>query len=184
MSPLLVPGSAPAHLTFPQFTYKDGCSSGPLDPINVAFLGDGGPVYVQDHVAHHARWTGDSGSQQQIKTHGGCEGQTRQSSLGFKEKHHTRLFPNPDHPGYAFGDAHREYLSDCGHAVYKRIYGRSGFDQGQRELHSAFTHTNHEFSGYKKGPQRARFKQCNDNWVGWNGRVAQFTGGWLGNHDE
>ena len=186
------PAPAEAHLTFPVFTYSPDCSGGPKDPINVAFLGsDAVPAVVHNHVAHHANWKEQQGFNQAIKTHGGCHEMAEQASLGFKDKHHTRFFGNPDSPFYTFGDAHRERKKACGDppflndAVYPRYKGRSGFDYGAYEIYKAFQGTNHEYSGarkYNKGPNRRTFKQCTGEKVAWNGRVLLFSGAWYPIH--
>jgi hypothetical protein len=180
---------AEAHLTFPVFTYHPDCSGGPIDPINVAFLGsDAVPAVIHNHVAYHAGWKEQQGGNQAIKTHGGCHQMDEQASLGFKDKHHVRFFPNPDSPYDTFGDAHRERKKFCPKlkdAVYPRYKGRSGFDYGAYEIYKSFQGTNHEYSGsrkYNKGPNRRTFTQCTGEKVAWNGRTLLFSGAWYPIH--
>jgi hypothetical protein len=204
----------PSYLTY----RTDSCGSREVsDPINVVLFSanlivkdeSGAPGGVVGHVYAHTRWQTGHGSRQWVRTHGACVGQEHQNSLGFKDKHHMREFPGgaignahrTDAGNRVWtGDAHRERFTndgDCGtrrfapdgsHVVYKRINGRSGFDQGAAEIVGGMTrpapdstgtssngHSStsgpHQRSRVTKGPHYRTFRQCNGDVVGWQGRV-------------
>ncbi len=122
------------------------------DPINLVFFSSAlQSLGMRNHLTAHTGWGGRSGSDQWVRSHGGCREVIDQATRGERDKHHGRIFPGgPDESHrtdagnyvYVLG-AHREKLTNdgpCGerdfapdgsHAVYKRINGRSGFDQGR-----------------------------------------------------
>jgi hypothetical protein len=194
---LLLAATATGHFQMPKQTFSETCDGEGIDPLNVLFYpetgGGASGVQVDDHVEKHAGWGSSSGGTQAIKSHGGCEKQATQSSLGFRRKHHVRYFNmhTDDLRTTSFGDAHIERLvnDDCpgvlpDHAVYKSYEGRSGFDYGAYELRTAFRGTHHTYGGYAKRPHRRRYQQCNGDKVPWNGRLLYFIGGFTAAHPD
>jgi hypothetical protein len=72
------------------------------------------------------------------------------------------------------GDAHRDHKEACSSfdAVPQKIHGRTGFDQAAHEFLDAFPV---RYYGYRKKPHRQRFRQCDGDRVGWNGRQLFFA---------
>lgn len=170
-----------AHYTRSKYTYSS-CSSSPVDPLNVHWVGRGArgkPKGVKRHVKRHMGWPDSSGSTQYFKSHGGCHRMRSQSSKGFIRKVHVRFFRIPGQcclrgrNGHGtFGDAHRERLKTCGHAVYRRTGGRTGFNWAQRKIILEFHLAGHPSAYTTKTPMRRTFRQCTGEKVAHNRRLA------------
>lgn len=195
---LTFPGSAGA-LDMGNFTSDSSCKK-QIDPISTVFLGqfaDWGTV--DDMIVNQVGWPDTTGSppyfangtKQWIKNQSGtCTGMQTQRSLGFQNKHHTRLFQYgmhadgtfsqaPDGNYYVYADPHRDvksYTGSCfGHFdhVPKRINGRSGFDQGALEIyqHQRSQGTAPFYTWSRKFPtwRHRTFRQCDGSYVGGDG---------------
>lgn len=176
----LLTGMASAHFERSKFTYRNSnCTSKHIDPLNVWW-------YRNSNAQAHAilevdlmGWHSQKGGTQYFSSHGFCREMAGQRNLGNKDKHHTRFFVMPGTTGrgneVVFGDAHRERKIECQgdrkDAVYGRIHGRTGFDQGAKEIVQGMKARGHTYGGYRKSGHRERFKQCNGRYVGWNGRT-------------
>jgi hypothetical protein len=189
----LLGGSAGrAHFQTYPYTLK-GCPASParqVDPINIVFTGYADGRTTVNHIGYHTSWDRRGGTTQYFSSHHVCGEMYAQKATGCGlfnlgtiacDRFHIRVkktYHGSDLGVTTRGDAHHEdWLATCnygigGHAVDRNGSNGSGFDQGRRQMRSAFQDGfdagNHRwFSRY--WDNRRNFKQCDGDYAASDG---------------
>lgn len=173
------PPMAFAHYNINYHTWGNCADRNIVDPINIVFAGGSATFQTSSNIVRNeVGWEDqNTSSPQSIFDHSQCEAFDDARKLGTRRGHHTRLWQMNDRDRrgrlITVGDAHQErVVASCpGDAVYENINGRSGFDDGAREVFDALRG---RYGDYLKRPNRMRFNQCNGDEPGWNGRQLFF----------
>jgi hypothetical protein len=169
--------SASAHFNTGLYTHNGcpGTNTNRVDPINFVFDIWGTWDRAMSQMRTHSGWYDQGGSTQTFVDHGNCYQMISQAaSAGVSSsRFHIRLHPihHDDYVGWtSVGDAHHEdFVWYCpGHAVDSNGSNGSGFDQGRRQLRTAFSNAGHSWTSVWWGNTQ-NFRQCDGDYAGSDG---------------
>lgn len=160
-----------------QYTYDGETCAKPVDPLNVVFYGRAATAEnAHAAVEDVAGWRTSRGSGQWFSTGRGCSKMNSQTGSGTifpHDRFHIRFFESRRGASSwaTYGDAHKDDFSATNCQLGDSTEAPGGFDKGREKLVEEFRKDKARIR-YVRWNNRRRFKQCNGEFVGSDGRVA------------